>query len=169
MKAEKWGLATHIRVYDAGIFEFAKGAPQHTLLLGKKISQQQLAQLDHGAPGFKQRCLPPSIFLEEMALDDYQVIDLRDIEQRQQFPLDLPNLQTYLLDRFRTLITAKSRRIPHHNLLIIDNVGKQVRSLDYILQAQGFRNYYFLNGGILQWQIDGFDGQGRLNSDEACL
>jgi rhodanese-related sulfurtransferase len=63
---------------------------------------------------------------------------------------------------FDTLIEmVKGKRISSSNILVVDNVGKQVRWLQYYLERSGMTNYYFLDGGAKRWVEEGYSATGR--------
>lgn len=163
MKAKEWGLAEKIRVYDSGIFELAEKDPKNVVFLGKIMTRENARQKRISEKDFQSRTLTTVEFIARTKDEAYQVIDVRDLAELEDFPLEIPRVHHYLVDRFTNLLRAKSRKVTRKKLLILDNVGTQVVWLDYILQAEGYQDYFFLRGGILQWRLDEYDTEGVLD------
>jgi rhodanese-related sulfurtransferase len=82
------------------------------------------------------------------------VIDVRDHIQRAKKLPGLKKVKTIPLDAFIPNFIQKKANQDKH-LYIFDQVGKQVRWLEYYLVANGYKNYHFLAGGatsVLQEQ-----------------
>ncbi len=152
-----------VRVFDSGIFSLAEEAPEKVEFLGSILSHSDIEKKFISEEEFKSRTLTTVDFIDKILDESYLVIDVRDISQREDFELELPRLQHYLVDRFANLLRARSRKVTRKKLLIIDNVGSQIRWLDYIMQEKGYKGYYFLAGGMLQWRLDEYDEQGILD------
>lgn len=147
-KAASVALAAGLKpvwVYDAGIFAWAKANPTKTLLLGQPMTSasQLISKAD-----FEAHLLSPADIDARLAKEPNAIVlDIRDAAQRAgislfqmkdiHVPLDSPNLQDWL-DK------AKAENRP---LYIIDATGHQVQWLQYVLQAHGLRNYWFVRGG----------------------
>ncbi|MGE4292007.1 MAG: rhodanese-like domain-containing protein [Desulfovibrio sp.] len=137
--AEGW---KNIYVYDAGVFAWIAAAPDKATLMGN-------------SPASLERVIPPSLYrkhlleyseFERLAYDSSTlVIDIRDIYHR-----DLePKLQSIRNIPMEALLEAVTNRIwTEKRLLIFDTDGSQSRWLQYFLQANGYSDYYFLNGGV---------------------
>ena len=82
------------------------------------------------------------------------IIDTRDPFQRAQ-AADLPQNKMVNLNGVRNipmdrmLALLKKDEFKDKNLLIFDAVGKQVRWLQYHLEANGYKNYSFMEKGVL--------------------
>ncbi|HEU0265195.1 MAG TPA: rhodanese-like domain-containing protein, partial [Geobacterales bacterium] len=74
------------------------------------------------------------------------VIDIREPFQRQEIP-DLPKMRNIPSDRLVQLLA--SHEFKGKQLLIFDAVGKQVEWLQYYLVNYGYKNYSFLDSGVL--------------------
>jgi rhodanese-related sulfurtransferase len=137
---------TAVRVYDAGILEWARMARGRTLLFGKPVSPDALIS----EAQYKAHLLDAVAFTAGAAGSNSLLIDVRDPQQRErtadfarqadQIPLDqiVKQLQT---PAFRSRSEKKT-------LYIFDNVGKQVRWLQYALRANGYERYFFLKEGM---------------------
>ncbi len=133
-----------VYAYDAGIPEWANMYPQQTQLLGKAITDPETQLLTKAQ--FKQRTLAWSYFESAAAGDNVMVIDLRD---KYQASSGLPGMQSARnipLDVFIPNFVAKKAN-QDKTLLIFDQVGKQVKWLQYYLEEYGYDNYMFLEGG----------------------
>ncbi len=133
----------NVYTYDAGIFDWANAHPELTTLMGKTpANTEQLISKED----FKKRFLPYED-IKEKALDPNSVvIDIRDPFQREKIP-NIPGLRNIPLDRILPLLREGEFKSNH--LYFIDAVGKQVRWLQYHLEANGYTNYNFLEKGIL--------------------
>ena len=131
-------------VYDAGIPVWASIYPEKTLLLGKELVDPDKQLISKAA--FKKKCLPIRKFRSTTKSKKSLVIDVRDHIQRSKKIKGLKNVKKIPLDKFiPNFVEKKVNR--DKTLLIFDQVGKQVRWLEYYLVANGYKNYYFLAGG----------------------
>jgi rhodanese-related sulfurtransferase len=133
--------------YDAGMFEWAKTYPNHAELLGKSpVSTADIIS----KTSFKQRLLDPTTF-ENQAHKLGQkslILDVRDKYQRGAagfFPAQ--EIWASLDDqkKLNEVITAAKKQ--NKTLFIYDEVGKQVRWLQYALEQANVKDYYFMAKG----------------------
>lgn len=135
---------SNVYAYDAGIPDWTNKYPSETLLLGKAVTdpKKQLipkSELEKRTVNFEE-------FKRRAAEPDSVAIDTRDPIQRTQ---KLPGFERALpipLDKIIKNVINKGN-LKDKQLLIFDQVGKQVRWLMYYLVDQGYTNYYFLEGG----------------------
>ena len=150
-KAVKAGL-DNCYVYDAGIPIWASIYPEKTLLLGKELVDPDKQLISK--PAFKKKCLPFKKFKAGSKSKKSLVIDVRDSIQRTKKLGGLKKVKKIPLDKFiPNFVEKKVHR--DKSLLIFDQVGKQVRWLEYYLVANGYKDYHFLAGGatsVLQEQ-----------------
>jgi rhodanese-related sulfurtransferase len=141
-------LATKARVdnlyaYDAGIFDWAKAQPDHTVLLGRSpIQPGDLID----SKSFKARLLEPKDFVARVG-DKSVVLDVRDRRQRDTalFPFQEQRAQLSELKKIDVVIEqAKTQK---KTLLVYDEVGKQVQWFQYYLERKGMKDYYFMKDG----------------------
>lgn len=143
-KARNAGL-NNILAYDAGVFDWARSYPDKATLLGQTpIDPEKLISKDT----FKQYLLDPKAFNNKIT-DKTLILDIREPIQRgllEIFPYRQESISMGETDKLRQYLEAvkKSGR----PLLVYDEVGKQVRWLQYYLQDMGIKNYYFLKGGV---------------------
>jgi rhodanese-related sulfurtransferase len=130
--------------YDAGIPEWARDYPEDTKLLGETIIDPE-AQLI-SKESFNKHVLEWSEFKAFNAQENVMVIDVRDVMQRGEKMSDLDNVRPVPLDIFIPNFVSKKFE-QDKTLLIFDQVGKQVKWLQYYLQEYGYESYYFLEGG----------------------
>jgi rhodanese-related sulfurtransferase len=133
----------NVTVYDTGIFDWASQYPEDSELLGQ--SPVQPGQLISTSK-FKSHQLEANDFMKK-ASKRAIVLDVRDPTQRDglfifngteiPLPLDNDKMQRYI-------DLAKNQNKP---LMIYDAVGKQVRWLQYYLEDQNLKSYYFMKGG----------------------
>jgi len=131
----------NVKVYDSGILEWAKKYPQNSILFGKQMYSKY--DLISDEVFFKHNL--SSIEFMNMIGDKVWIIDIREPFQR-----DIKILKnvTYVtsIDKFNTLLSrAKNDNV---KLMIYDAVGRQVRWIQYLLENERFKDYYFLKGGV---------------------
>jgi len=133
--------------FDAGMFEWAKTYPTHASLLGKSpIKDSDIISKEK----FSSHSLDPNAFAEEIHKlgNKSLVLDIRDKYQRgaagffpsQELWASLDNRE--LLNQY--IQQAKKENRP---LFIYDEVGKQVRWLQYALEKENIKQYYFMEKG----------------------
>ena len=133
--------------YDAGIFEWARTYPKHSVLLGQSpIRQSDLISKKK----FHAHSLSPNQFSEEMYKRGSKslVVDIRDKYQRGAagfFPSQ--ELWASLDDRAKLNAYIKQAKKEDRVLFIYDEVGKQVRWLQYALEKENIKNYFFMAKG----------------------
>ncbi len=88
----------------------------------------------------------------------YEVYDIRDTREKAEYPIDLPNKKEATIDQLRQLLHED--KFPKSNVLLLDNVGKQVEWAQYYLNKFGVKDYFFLAGGVKQWRADGKNQKG---------
>jgi len=137
--------ANNTIAYDGGIEDWAKAYPELTVLLDKPLDPKALI----GDAQFKAHTLSVKDFMSKaQAQPTAMVIDVREIYQTEGmslFPgrdirtgLDIPKLKKQISD-------AKTANQP---MYFYDAVGQQVKYLQYFLEDQGVKEYYFLQGGM---------------------
>ncbi len=157
-KAAIWGF-NNIYVYNEGIFAWASSFPQQTELFGEVLTKSELNEKLISKEDFNNKCVKPTDFAEKVFSSDYTIYDIRDRKERTETPLHLPNTKKVNLDQFVSFMDKKA--IAETNILIFGNVGKQVRWIQYYLEKNNYKNYYFLHGGVRQWVEDGFGSNGK--------
>ena len=130
--------------YDAGIPDWASIYPEKTLLLGKVLDDPGKQLISK--PAFKEKCLQFEKFKAGTNSNKSIVIDVRDSMQRAKKLQGLKKVKKIPMDKFIPNFVEK-RVHRDKSLFIFDQVGKQVRWLEYYLVANGYKNYYFLAGG----------------------
>jgi len=150
----------NLYAYDAGIFDWAKANPDHTVLLGKNpIQPGDLIDVKD----FKSRLLEPKEFVARV--DKSVVLDVRDRRQRDTalFPFKEERGQLSELKKIdQAIAKARSQK---KTLLVYDEVGKQVQWFQYYLERQGVKDYYFMKGGA-QGHFDAMYGKVVLGGEE---
>lgn len=132
------------RSFDAGIFDWARANPDRTVLLGEPL-------VDAGRlltkEKFEAHLLPPRQFGLELKSAGFAV-DARDSKERAGLALFMGWEKRIPFDnREKWDRLLAERTDPGRPLLIYDAVGKQVQWLQYLLEARGVQNYYFMAGG----------------------
>ncbi len=131
----------NVKVYDSGILEWARKYPNMSVLLGKSMSSTEELISDSK---FLVHNISPAEFMQKIKLNVW-ILDIREPFQR-----DIKILEniTYVssLDKFNTLL--RRARNDNVKLLIYDAVGRQVRWIQYLLEKEQFKEYYFLKGGV---------------------
>lgn len=146
LKAKEAGL-TAVRVYDAGVFAWAQAHPEHTMLLGEPLQTADRLIADEQ---FKAHLLAEDAFYARIeASRNPLIVDIRSRAQRQGVSLfQMRDRHVPLTNGNRELNglvqTAMREGRP---LFFLDATGKQVRWLQYYLEAEGAEDYWFLEGG----------------------
>ena len=138
---------TNTFAYDAGIFEWVKSQPEKSELLGKSpVKPQHL--IDSNI--YQARLLDPDEFSEKILSTggDSMVLDVRDMYQRAGVGF-FPGKEYWVsLDDKKKLAKYLAKaKAKNKTLFIYDEVGKQVRWLQYALEDMGIKNYYFMEKG----------------------
>ena len=133
--------------YDAGMFDWAKAYPQHTVLLGKSPIQPQDILND---AQFEKHVLDIDQFTQ-MAFDmgsKSMLIDVRDMYQRAGAGIFAGRERWITLDDREKLQQVFEQAVREkRTLFIYDEVGKQVQWLQYAIIRSGLKDYYFLKNG----------------------
>lgn len=143
-QAERSGLK-NMFAFDAGVFDWAKAKPELTVLLGKSpvdpkdlISKQDLDSRMLSSKDFEKRVQQGG---------KISVLDVRDRIQRDILLFPFKETRISLNEEGKLTAFLKQEAAAGKTLLIYDKVGKQVRWLQYRLNALGITNYYFMKGG----------------------
>lgn len=137
--------------YDAGIYEWTIANPQLSTLMGTTpANPEKLISKE----AFVGRKLGYAEFAKLAAKPDSMVIDIREPFQRAEDP-NLPQHRAMTLAGVRNI--PSDRLVPllqkgefqGKRLLITDAVGKQVQWLQFHLEEHGYRDYHFLENGVL--------------------
>ena len=151
LKANQAGIG-NVQSYDSGIFDWANAHPDRATMLGSSpvdparlISKQEL----------KKRFLDPSKFSLMTHEDDSVVLDIRDPMQRgflELYPFRQENISLVEKQKLEDFLgrVSKSDKV----LLVYDEAGKQVRWLQYYLEAKGIKDYFFMTGGVKKFLKD---------------
>lgn len=134
-----------VYAFDAGIPAWAEAYPKDTILMGKVIDDpaRQLIPFDE----FKKLCLDFEQFKQKIsAAKNAAVIDARDPMQRTRKLPGYEDAMPIPLDKLIRNVIDKGN-LKDRQLFIFDQVGRQARWLMYYLNAQGYKDYYFLDGG----------------------
>lgn len=145
-KAASEGI-TDTYAYDAGVFEWAQAYPEHAELLGKSpVKPEDIISRNK----FQQHLLDPDKFSHEANSQDSQslIIDVRDKYQRGATGL-FPGVERWasLDDRQKLEQYIEKAKKESKTLLVYDEVGKQVRWLQYMLERANLKDYYFMHEG----------------------
>ncbi|MEW6219982.1 MAG: rhodanese-like domain-containing protein [Thermodesulfobacteriota bacterium] len=159
-KAAGWGF-DNVRVYDPGIFFWAKAQPERAELFGKKLDAESVKTAFIPKEKFEAALVPPADFLAKVASGSYTVIDVRDPNEQSEIPMRLPKTKVLTVDTLVGLLEKKSPAVPRSGLLIFDNVGHQVMWVQYYLEKEGITDYFFLKGGVRQLKEEGYDATGK--------
>lgn len=137
----------NVAAYDAGMFEWAKTYPKQAELFG--ISPVSKADIIPSAK-FKVRLLTPKKFGYNVFNKGKRniILDVRDKFQRGAagfFPGKEQWISLNKEDKLKNFIHKAKRE--NKTLYIYDEVGKQVRWLQYALEDADMKNYYFMRKG----------------------
>ncbi len=133
--------------YDAGMFTWAKAYPNEAVLLGKSpVNPNDIITKEN----FKKRLLDPDTFSDHATRERTSVIvlDIRDKYQRAGIGF-FPGQERWVsLNKMEKLYDyLKKAKSDNKTLYIYDEVGEQVRWLQYALERVGVENYYFMDSG----------------------
>jgi rhodanese-related sulfurtransferase len=149
-EAQKAGFS-NVYCFDAGVFEWVDKYPERGTLLGqtpadksKLISKADLNAKMISFADFKRKSLQPDTIVIDTR-DPYQRVKNADLPQNKM--VNLSGIRNIPMDRMLVLLNKKE--FLDKKLLIFDAVGKQVRWLQYHLEANGYENYSFLKSGAL--------------------
>lgn len=132
-----------VYVFDAGIFTWTKAYPEEAVLLGKSpVDPSRLI----GKDSLEAHMLSPEVFGERIG-DDTIVIDIRDTIQKNSINLFPMRQHSVPMDNAQLKTYVEKARKENKTLLVYDAVGKQVQWLQYYLEDEGIKNYYFMKGG----------------------
>lgn len=145
-RAIKTAGIKNVYSYDAGIFEWTTAHPEKAALMNKTpvdpkmlLSKSQL----------KKRMLPALEFIKS-AGNDVIILDVRDRHKREGFNIFSGFEELVPMDNKKALSRyIKQARAENKKLFIYDEVGKQVRWVQYHLEEQGAGPYYFMEGGAM--------------------
>lgn len=150
-KAAKRAMAAGVKevyAFDAGIFDWSRAYPDEAELLGKSPVDP-----NHLIPKkvFKAHLLDPDTFSDKATSTPPKkrlIIDIRDTFQRAGIGF-FPGIERWAsledMDKLRKYF--KKAKAQGRTLFIYDNVGKQVRWLQYELEAEGVKDYWFMEKG----------------------
>jgi len=144
--AQKLGF-TNVFVYDAGVLDWTMTYPDKSVLLGKSpVNKSKIIS----KKDFESRLLDKNEFSKRVKDADAVVIDIRDPAQRKQNPDFGKNVVLSPMDK---LVKALGEPLFKKNnagktIYLFDAVGKQVEWMQYYLMEAGYKDYYFLKGGV---------------------
>lgn len=131
--------------FDAGIFDWIKLYPDHSVLLGKSpVKTTDLIPKEE----FYKHLIKPVEFAKK-ADKNCLVLDVRDPAQRldKLFPGNQHSVSLNKSDQIKLNKYLNQSKREKKPLCIYDAVGKQVRWLQYHLKAKNISDYYFMEGG----------------------
>jgi len=146
-KAKRAGVK-NVLAYDAGMFEWAKAYPQKATLLGKSpISPDSIISSDK----YNKHLVTPNDFGKQAFNDKSRalILDIRDSEQRAaSIGLFLGKERWASIENPNRISEyVKKAQANKQPIYIYDEVGKQVRWLQYELENLNVKNYYFMDKG----------------------
>ena len=137
----------NVAAYDAGMFEWAKTYPNQAELFGvSPVNNKDIIP----SSKFKSRLLTPKKFGYNVFNKGKSniILDVRDKFQRGAagfFPGKEKWISLSKEEKLKTFIHKAKRE--NKTLYIYDEVGKQVRWLQYALEDADMKNYYFMGKG----------------------
>ena len=145
-KAQEAGIENTF-AFDAGVFEWVNKYPSEGVLLGKSpVNLKSLIATNK----FKARLLDPDSFSEKASDmgSRSMVLDVRDKFQRAGIGF-FPGKERWvsLDDKEKLAKYLQKAKESQKTLFIYDEVGKQVRWLQYALEELGIKDYYFMHDG----------------------
>lgn len=145
-KAQVAGVANTM-AYDGGIFDWTVAYPDEAMLLGQSpVDPKKLI----GSKSYQSRLLNPDLFSETVVRLRHKaiVLDVRDKFQRAGVGF-YPGLEKWasLDDKQKLNYYINLAKKDNKTLFIYDEVGSQVRWLQYALEKAGIKKYYFMEKG----------------------
>ena len=145
-RAHERGLTDSL-VYDAGIFAWAQAEPERTLLLNEPLNDpgKLIPDVD-----FQAHLLGEEAFYSRIeASEEPIILDVRTTNQREGVSLfQMQDVHLPLQRSNAEILEWVNRAIDEQRaLFVVDATGRQVRWLQYLLEAQGVPEYWFLDGG----------------------
>lgn len=138
------GKIPAVLVYDAGIFDWARAYPEESVLLEKPLNNAgKLISSDY----LKAHMLEHNDFIKKARTDKSIILDIRDPVQREGMMIFSHRENVVPLDNNKLQRYVDQAKNEGKSLMIYDAVGKQVRWLQYYLEEQGVKDYYFMKGG----------------------
>ncbi|USD44055.1 rhodanese-like domain-containing protein [Vibrio sp. SCSIO 43135] len=132
----------NVVAFDGGVFSWAEVYPQDSILLGATLDDKnKIISNDK----FDEHLLEPSDFKEQASNSETLVVDVRDPIQRDILIFTNVGSRNIPIERFESFLKTQSK---DQKIMIYDAVGKQVQWLQYILEGQGYSNYYFMKDGV---------------------
>lgn len=131
--------------YDSGIEAWIKANPQLTISLDKPLNTKSLISEEK----FKAHLLSPKDFISKATADtNAKVVDLRDRSQVDGVSLfPLREIRTNLdIPGLRKIFTEAKQA--NQAIYIYDYAGNKIKSLQYLLEEMGVKDYYFMHGGM---------------------
>ncbi len=145
-KAKAVGIK-NVYAYDAGVFEWTVAHPEEAVLLEQSpVNVNALIS----RKDFRKRLLTPDTFSTK-AIDMGKqsiVLDVRDKFQRSGVGFYPGKERWVSLDEKKKLAKYLTKaKKSNKTLFIYDEVGKQVRWLQYALEQHGIKDYFFMDKG----------------------
>jgi len=157
-KAAKTALKAGVKnvfAYDAGVFEWAKAYPKYAVLLG--TSPMDPTKIIPKAK-LSERFLKPKTFTEQARSTPGSkrlILDVRDMYQRAGVGFFIGIERWASLDDKKKLNKyLQQAKKDNRTLYIYDETGKQVRWLQYTLEQNNIKNYFFMKKGAKQFYKD---------------
>lgn len=157
-KARSWGFE-NVFAYDAGLSAWLEAHADRVSFFGEVLSASELKAKLISNREFSAVCLDPGAF-KAKASGGYPLFDIRDRQEQGEEPMRLPGTKTVSVDEMVEIL-AHPGELPSRRFLILDELGKQVRWIQYYLERQGIDDYYFLKGGASHWRATGLGPDGR--------
>jgi rhodanese-related sulfurtransferase len=142
LAAQKEGV-DDVLSYDGGVFDWVKKYPEQSNMLG--VSPVDLTQLI-SKDKFAAHNLKPSAFEQRIGKGSI-VLDVRDQYQQEGTSLFPAVQHSVPLDNKALKRYIDQAKRENKTLLIYDAAGRQVRWLQYYLEAEKVPTYYFMEGG----------------------
>lgn len=139
----------NVKVFDAGILDWATAFPDKAVLLGKSpIDPSRIISKKE----FKAHLLKHDEFIKKANGQNVMIIDIRDPTQRAGMSLFIGREKRVPLDKQEDMRPFIEQAIKSKKTIFIyDEAGKQVRWLMYYLQDIGAKDFYFMDGGMKKY------------------
>ncbi len=143
LRASKGGVKG-VLAYDSGVFDWAKAHPDKAVLLNETpVDASKLLSKDQ----LKAHMLDPEDFASRLG-DGVTTVDIRGPTQRGGVGLfGMNDVAIALESRERLIKYIRKYANNGKTLYVYDEAGRQVRWVQYLIEAEGVKNYFFMKGG----------------------
>ena len=140
---------SNIVAYDRGIMDWAHAFPKKSVLLEKTPFDTRMLI---SSESFVKHLLEPEEFELDIAEKEPMVLDIRDRNQREALSLFIDIEERVDINDHTALNQyIEQSNLENKPLYIYDTSGNRTRWLQYLLEANNTKSYYFMKGGTNEY------------------